>query len=182
MKPRLAFVPGDPSGIGPELIAKLIHANIDDLPADILLVGDKHLWDQGAKQANLDLSINTIIEGEVPRFEGIAHLDLDTIDQNAIKTADTLEGLAKCLGIPSEAFAHTVQGLPWGATGSVWSHLWRHATHRPVLWCESDGCTLSHARRPCYQYTGTSCAQGRHCYRKPLCRRRCGLWCFWTKR
>ena len=25
MRPRLAFVPGDPSGIGPELIAKLLN-------------------------------------------------------------------------------------------------------------------------------------------------------------
>jgi fumarate reductase flavoprotein subunit len=32
----------------------------------------------------------------------------------AVKSADTLEGLAKCLGIPSEAFAHTMQGIPWG--------------------------------------------------------------------
>ena len=87
MKPRLAFVPGDPSGIGPELIAKLIHANVDDLPANILLVGDKHLWDQGAKQANLRLSFNTITEGEVSTFEGIAHLDLNTIDPNMVKIA-----------------------------------------------------------------------------------------------
>ena len=32
----------------------------------------------------------------------------------AIKTADTLDGLAECLGLPSEALAHTVHALPCG--------------------------------------------------------------------
>jgi fumarate reductase flavoprotein subunit len=32
----------------------------------------------------------------------------------AIKTADTLEELAECLGLPSEALAHTVHTLPCG--------------------------------------------------------------------
>ena len=53
IKPRIAIVPGDPSGIGPELIAKLL----DDVgvmdAANIILVGDSHLWLQGAEQAVL---------------------------------------------------------------------------------------------------------------------------------
>ena len=32
----------------------------------------------------------------------------------AIKTAETFDGLAECLGLPSEALAHTVQSIPWG--------------------------------------------------------------------
>ena len=47
-KPRIAIVPGDPSGIGPELIAKLLHQEGVQEAADIVLVGDSHLWARGA--------------------------------------------------------------------------------------------------------------------------------------
>ena len=140
MKPRLAFVPGDPSGIGPELIAKLIHANIDDLPADILLVGDKHLWDQGAKQANLELSFNTITEGEVPRFEGIAHLDLDTIDQNAVKIAkvsvesghSSLRCLDKALDLSKEKLVDGILFAPFNKAAMTAAGLNAEDEHRYI--------------------------------------------------
>ena len=40
MHPKLAIVPGDPSGIGPELIAKLLAEDDVRKAADILLVGE----------------------------------------------------------------------------------------------------------------------------------------------
>ncbi|MEY8827231.1 4-hydroxythreonine-4-phosphate dehydrogenase PdxA [Sedimentitalea sp. XS_ASV28] len=86
-KPRIAIVPGDPSGIGPELIAKLV--NEEDIldGAHVLLVGDGHLWQQGAKQAHLEVPLNAISEGEVTNQSGISHLDLDTIDPADIQIA-----------------------------------------------------------------------------------------------
>ena len=140
MKPRLAFVPGDPSGIGPELIAKLVHASIDDLPADILLVGDKHLWDQGAKQANLELSFNTITEGEVTRFEGIAHLDLDTIDQNAVKIAtvsvesghSSLRCLDKALDLSKEKLVDGILFAPFNKAAMTAAGLNAEDEHRYI--------------------------------------------------
>ena len=88
MQPRLAIIPGDPSGIGPELIAKLL---VDDgVPeaADILLVGDAHLWLRGAEQAGRELVLNTISEQEIGQFHGVAHLDLETIEPVAVRTAE----------------------------------------------------------------------------------------------
>ena len=39
MKPRIGIIPGDPSGIGPELIAKLLSDEGVKGQADILLIG-----------------------------------------------------------------------------------------------------------------------------------------------
>ena len=87
MRPRLAIVPGDPSGIGPELIAKLLADEGVRDAADILLVGDAHLWRRGAEQAGLEIELNTIGEAEAADFEGLAHLDLETIDPDAVQVA-----------------------------------------------------------------------------------------------
>ncbi len=88
MHPRLAIVPGDPSGIGPELIAKLLVEDDVCNAADILLVGDAHLWQRGAKQAGVELELMTIQESEIESFGGIAHLDLQTIDQSEVRVAE----------------------------------------------------------------------------------------------
>ncbi len=57
MKPRLAIIPGDPSGIGPELVAR-ISANEEILnQADVLLVGDRHVFMKGAKQATVEIKL-----------------------------------------------------------------------------------------------------------------------------
>ncbi len=88
MRPRVAIVPGDPSGIGPELIAKLLSDDTVRAAADILLVGDAHLWDRGAAQAGVALPRATIIEDAVPGFTGLAHLDLATIAPEDVRIAE----------------------------------------------------------------------------------------------
>ncbi|WP_298972905.1 4-hydroxythreonine-4-phosphate dehydrogenase PdxA [uncultured Roseobacter sp.] len=88
MRPRLAIVPGDPSGIGPELIAKLLQEDGVRAAADILLVGDAHLWRRGAEQAGVEVPLNTVDEADVARFEGLAHLDLATIAPGDVKVAE----------------------------------------------------------------------------------------------
>lgn len=86
-RPRLAIIPGDPSGIGPELIAKLLNDDGVREAADILLVGDAHLWQRGARQAGLPVELNTLSENDVPGFSGLAHLDLHTIEPDAVEIA-----------------------------------------------------------------------------------------------
>ena len=39
-KPKIGIIPGDPGGIGPELIAKLLADRQTQQKADILLIGD----------------------------------------------------------------------------------------------------------------------------------------------
>lgn len=88
MRPKLAIVPGDPSGIGPELVAKLLAEEGVRDAADILLVGDAHLWQCGAEQAGCPVTLNTIAEDDIAGFEGLAHLDLNTIAPEDVKIAE----------------------------------------------------------------------------------------------
>jgi 4-hydroxythreonine-4-phosphate dehydrogenase len=87
MRPRLAIVPGDPSGIGPELVAKLLVEKGVREAADIVLIGDRHLWQRGADQAGGSIELKTIAEDEIANFEGLAHLDLHTIKPEDVEVA-----------------------------------------------------------------------------------------------
>lgn len=86
--PRIAVVPGDPSGIGPELIAKLLAEQEVRQAADILLVGDAHLWQRGAEQAGLSIELNTIAENSIGKFSGLAHLEMSTIKPHEVRVAE----------------------------------------------------------------------------------------------
>ena len=57
MKPRIGIIPGEPGGIGPELIAKLLNDTETCAKADILLIGDQHLFEQGQTQAGMDFAM-----------------------------------------------------------------------------------------------------------------------------
>ncbi|MEM7046611.1 MAG: 4-hydroxythreonine-4-phosphate dehydrogenase PdxA [Pseudomonadota bacterium] len=48
--PKIGIIPGDPSGIGPELVAKLLAAPDVRARADILLIGDRHVFELGQQQ------------------------------------------------------------------------------------------------------------------------------------
>ncbi|WP_306259054.1 4-hydroxythreonine-4-phosphate dehydrogenase PdxA [Pararhizobium sp. IMCC21322] len=86
-RPKIAIIPGDPSGIGPELIAKLLNDEGVREAADIVLVGDAHLWQRGAEQADLPVELNTLQEEDLPDFTGLAHLDLNTIQPDEVEIA-----------------------------------------------------------------------------------------------
>ncbi len=53
MKPRIALIPGDPSGIGPELLAKLLAEPRLSEEADVLVIGDRHVLELGQQQAGM---------------------------------------------------------------------------------------------------------------------------------
>ncbi len=116
-KPRIAIVPGDPSGIGPELIAKLLNQEGVQEAADIVLVGDSHLWRRGAEQADLNVPINTV--DAVANQPGLSHLELDTIAPEDVKIAEvTVEGgttSLRCLDKAIDlAMAGKVDGILFG--------------------------------------------------------------------
>lgn len=92
-RPKLAIIPGDPSGIGPELIARLLTSDGVCNAADILLVGDAHLWEQGARQAGVDLMLDPIAMADVPGFSGLRHLQMETIAPDDVRIAEvTVQG------------------------------------------------------------------------------------------
>jgi 4-hydroxythreonine-4-phosphate dehydrogenase len=60
-RPRIGLVLGDPSGIGPELVAKVL-AQPEPLPADILVVGDRRHLARGEAIAGVRVPASVPIE------------------------------------------------------------------------------------------------------------------------
>ena len=90
MKPKIGIIPGDPGGIGPELIAKLLAADDTADKADILLIGDAHLFTQGMKQAGADYDMRPCQprDGDWTDGTGYAHFDRQTIAQEDVSLAE----------------------------------------------------------------------------------------------
>ena len=59
-KPRIGILAGDPAGIGPELIAKLRAAEGVAEAADILLIGDAHVFAAGQEVAGVELPLTPL--------------------------------------------------------------------------------------------------------------------------
>lgn len=59
MRPRIGIIPGDPSGIGPELVAGLLMDECIE-NADILLIGDRHVFEQGTRQSGCDYELHNV--------------------------------------------------------------------------------------------------------------------------
>lgn len=118
-KPRIAIIPGDPSGIGPELIAKLLNHEGVQEAANILLIGDEHLWQQGAEQADLPIPLAPVAEGEIAAQEGLSWLPMETIAPEEVQVAEvtvaggnsSLRCLDKALDL---AMAGAVDGVLFG--------------------------------------------------------------------
>ena len=97
MKPCIAIIAGDPSGIGAELIAKLL-AQDGVLPAaNIVLIGDSHLWQRGGEQAGAPIVLNTIncpdkiADKIADKITGLCHIDMNTINPQEVKIAEVTQ-------------------------------------------------------------------------------------------
>lgn len=60
MKPRIAITHGEPAGIGPELVAKLLSQSDVSDHADIVLIGDQHIFELGQKHAGTNWSMQEV--------------------------------------------------------------------------------------------------------------------------
>ncbi len=92
-KPRLAIIPGDPSGIGPELVAKLLAEPDTAAKADVLLVGDRHVFEQGMRQAGVTVPLNpvgndTAAWRDTPAF---ALRECETLRPEEVRVAEVTE-------------------------------------------------------------------------------------------
>ncbi len=120
-KPRIAIVPGDPSGIGPELIARLLNEEGTIEAADIVLVGDSHLWQQGAEQADLPVVLNAVEEADIADQSGVSHLEMETIKRDDVKISEvtvaggttSLRCLDKALDLAQAGFVDGVLFAPF---------------------------------------------------------------------
>ncbi len=81
-KPKIGIIPGDPSGIGTELIAKLLNVGEVAKSNDVLLIGDRHVFELGQAQADRGYNLHPVDAWKddwinVPSF---AHFDNPTIN------------------------------------------------------------------------------------------------------
>ncbi|WP_108861519.1 4-hydroxythreonine-4-phosphate dehydrogenase PdxA [Ruegeria sp. Alg231-54] len=113
MKPKIGIIPGDPSGIGPELIARLLSSEGVADAADILLIGDAHVFEAGQNVAQCqydlipaDVTTNWTVE------QGFAHHAMDTIAPDEIRVAEvSQEGGASVLQTLDQALEFVQTGV-----------------------------------------------------------------------
>lgn len=85
-KPRIALVMGDPCGIGPELVIKLLAEPETTAAAEILVIADPLVFNSGEKIVGKPLSCPTINEATAEAISGygVSLLNKPTIDPKAI--------------------------------------------------------------------------------------------------
>ena len=90
MKPRIGIIPGDPGGIGPELIAKLLADPDVHEKADILLIGDRHLFEMGQAQAGAEIEMVACDahKGDWTDISGLAIHERETIAADDVRLAE----------------------------------------------------------------------------------------------
>ena len=83
MNPQpIGIILGDPNGIGPELIAKLMTSHLDP-NQPLVIFGDQHLFEMGAKQAGVSAD-----------FLSASHVEyrpMDTITPSDVSLAEVTE-------------------------------------------------------------------------------------------
>jgi 4-hydroxythreonine-4-phosphate dehydrogenase len=91
-KPRLAVIPGDPNGIGPELLAKLLSEPRSREAADILVIGERAVIEQGCKVAGREVQLRPVKEGSIEwEGEGYPYLETHFITAEEITPAKMTE-------------------------------------------------------------------------------------------
>ncbi|ODT81510.1 MAG: 4-hydroxythreonine-4-phosphate dehydrogenase [Pelagibacterium sp. SCN 64-44] len=139
-KPRLALIPGDPCGIGPELIAKLVSLPQIAVAADILLIGDAHIFQQGAKQAALDLKLEGVGLDGLDAFHGIRHLDIQTVTPGDVRVGQVTQAgghsalrcLDKALDLAQEGQVDAILFAPFNKAAMTLAGLNAEDEHRYI--------------------------------------------------
>jgi 4-hydroxythreonine-4-phosphate dehydrogenase len=84
--PLLGFIPGDPTGIGPEQCARVLADRRLADAARLLVIGDARVLERGARQAGVVLALRRVARPEDADFPGpaVPILDLANYDPAAI--------------------------------------------------------------------------------------------------
>lgn len=129
--PRIAIIPGEPAGIGPELVARLLAEPDVAQTASILLVGDRHVFELGRRQAGADWALREVDADEPAGWsegEGYALLATDTIAPCDVRIAEVSEAggrsSLRTLDMAVDmAVAGTVDGVLFGPFNKTSLHM-----------------------------------------------------------
>jgi 4-hydroxythreonine-4-phosphate dehydrogenase len=137
MRPRLAVLPGDPNGIGPEVTAKLLARPASYAAADVVILADRPVLEAGARVAGVALD-PLPCRADALRFEAgrPSLVPLDFIAAGAITPGEaTLEGGRSALGALTLAAAMAKRGE---VDGIVLAPLNKHALRLAGLTQEDE--------------------------------------------
>jgi len=82
---RLAVPIGDPAGVGPEVLARALHASLQaPEPPTVLLIGDAGVWAEAQRTARVELPARPADRPEALTAAGVAFLDLPADDRSWI--------------------------------------------------------------------------------------------------
>lgn len=111
-KPLLAILPGDPAGIGPELLVKLLGDPKSRDCADLVVIGDRHVIARGEAAANVSLPLERVDQPKTVHGGGIAWIPTDSIAAKDITTAQVSADCGRsCIQLLSEALELAQIGL-----------------------------------------------------------------------
>ncbi|MBB3966365.1 4-hydroxythreonine-4-phosphate dehydrogenase PdxA, partial [Rhizobium metallidurans] len=94
-RPVIALAMGDPAGISPELTAKLVALEEIAAAIQLVVIGDRRIFDKGAADAGLTLRIPTVDADQVGRLstDGHVFVDLAHLDPSEVTIGEaTLAG------------------------------------------------------------------------------------------
>ena len=131
MKPRIAITHGEPAGIGPELVAKLLsETDIRDL-ADVVLIGDKHVFALGQEQSNSSWEMQEVDINQPGTWwdrPGFPWISMETIHPDELQIAEvsaaggraSLRGLDRAVDLTKNGI---VDGILFGPFNKTSLHL-----------------------------------------------------------
>lgn len=92
MKPRIGMVLGDPGGIGPELIARVLADESLSSQAQILIIGDSFLLRDGEQIAGVQCPVDLVTDVADIRLsdQRPVLLEANTIEQSAVRRSEAL--------------------------------------------------------------------------------------------
>jgi 4-hydroxythreonine-4-phosphate dehydrogenase len=122
-KPVIAVAMGDPAGISPELTAKVVALDAVRAAARLLVVGDRRLFDEGARIAGLKPDVKTVApdpmvapDDDRPIFIDFANLDPASISRGVAARRGgefALENYRYALGLARDRRADAVCFTPF---------------------------------------------------------------------
>lgn len=113
MSPRIGLIPGDPSGIGPELVARLL-AEDCIAEAEVLLIGDRHVFELGQTQAGLSHEMTAVdaAAADWTKVDGLALHEMQTLTPDEVVLAESTEASGRStLRVLDQALAFVQQGV-----------------------------------------------------------------------
>ena len=122
-KPVIALAMGDPAGISPELTAKLACLDETRARARLIVIGDRRVFDEGARVAGVKADLPDVPPSTDPRtiggdtaFMDLGHLDPATIERGVASQAGgafALENYRRALTLARDGQADAVCFTPF---------------------------------------------------------------------